>query len=224
MSYTNSTPNLHLPQYIATDKPTYLGDWNASMQTIDTVITATQATANGANSTATSANSTAQAAQQSANTANTKADNNATQIEQINNSLSFTSVNFNNVENSGITLNTNIFQYNDYFGKFYFNGGASKATNNVTSGSIELIAFASAIGNLFSLATSNITESDNHKTIGNIYITSRRDSAILNDNNPCLAYFDGANTVLYYTIDTGSFNANTPVSMQLYEVCTIKNN
>ena len=100
MSYTNSTPNLHLPQYIATDKPTYLGDWNASMQTIDTVITETQATANGASSTATSANAVAQAAQTSANTANSKADNNTTDIQEINSKLAFKTVKPTNLATS----------------------------------------------------------------------------------------------------------------------------
>ena len=99
MSYTNSTPNLHLPQYIATDKPTYLGDWNASMQTIDTVMTATQATANGASSTAISANSVAQAAQQTANTANEKADNNAANIVSINNGLELKNIQVTAAEN-----------------------------------------------------------------------------------------------------------------------------
>ena len=36
MSATNSTPNYDLPQYVATDKPTYLGDFNKAMLDIDT--------------------------------------------------------------------------------------------------------------------------------------------------------------------------------------------
>lgn len=36
MSYTNHTPNYNLPQYVGTDKPTYLGDFNNAMTTIDT--------------------------------------------------------------------------------------------------------------------------------------------------------------------------------------------
>lgn len=38
MSYTNSTPNYKLPQYVADDKPTYLGDFNKAMLDIDTAI------------------------------------------------------------------------------------------------------------------------------------------------------------------------------------------
>ena len=36
MSYTNHTPNYNLPQYVGTDKPTFLGDFNNAMTTIDT--------------------------------------------------------------------------------------------------------------------------------------------------------------------------------------------
>lgn len=35
MAYTNKTPNFQLPQYIGTDKPTYMGDFNSAMSTID---------------------------------------------------------------------------------------------------------------------------------------------------------------------------------------------
>jgi hypothetical protein len=38
MGHTNSTPNIGLPQFIGTDKPTWLGDVNGAMSTIDTKI------------------------------------------------------------------------------------------------------------------------------------------------------------------------------------------
>ena len=38
MSYTNHTPNYNLPQYVGTDKPTFLGDFNNAMETIDTAL------------------------------------------------------------------------------------------------------------------------------------------------------------------------------------------
>lgn len=38
MSFTNSTPNYGLPQYVGTDKPTFLGDFNNAMSTIDTAL------------------------------------------------------------------------------------------------------------------------------------------------------------------------------------------
>lgn len=36
MPYTNQTPNYGLPQYISTDKPTYLGDMNGAYSKVDT--------------------------------------------------------------------------------------------------------------------------------------------------------------------------------------------
>ena len=38
MSYTNQTPHYHLPQYIGSDKPSYLSDFNDAMSIIDTNI------------------------------------------------------------------------------------------------------------------------------------------------------------------------------------------
>lgn len=35
MSFTNTTPNYKLPQYVETDKPTFLGDFNNAMDIID---------------------------------------------------------------------------------------------------------------------------------------------------------------------------------------------
>lgn len=35
MGYSKETPNYHLPQYIADDRPSYLGDWNETMGIID---------------------------------------------------------------------------------------------------------------------------------------------------------------------------------------------
>lgn len=38
MSFTNHTPNYNLPQYVGTDKPTFLGDFNNAMTAIDTAL------------------------------------------------------------------------------------------------------------------------------------------------------------------------------------------
>lgn len=45
MPYTNQTPNYGLPQYISTDKPTYLGDANGAYSKIDTQMKANAAAA-----------------------------------------------------------------------------------------------------------------------------------------------------------------------------------
>lgn len=55
MSYTNHTTNYNLPQYIGTDKPTYLGDFNTAMGAIDTQMKANADAATTAGTTATAA-------------------------------------------------------------------------------------------------------------------------------------------------------------------------
>lgn len=42
MSHTNQTPNYHLPQFIGTDKPAWLVDFNQSMSDIDTQMKANE--------------------------------------------------------------------------------------------------------------------------------------------------------------------------------------
>lgn len=81
MAFTNQTTHYGLPQWIGSDKPTYLVDQNNAYQTIDSEIynanvTAGEAvtTANGASSTAGAASATAADALSVAQTASTTAD------------------------------------------------------------------------------------------------------------------------------------------------------
>lgn len=69
MSYTNHTTNLELPQYIGTDKPTYLGDFNTAMQSIDAGYASNKTLAETANTNASSALSTANSASSDASSA-----------------------------------------------------------------------------------------------------------------------------------------------------------
>ena len=89
MASTNKTTNYELSQYVGTDKPTYLGDYNSDMLKIDTQMKANAdnvataissaqtatSTANQANTTAGQANTTAQTANTTAGQANTTANN-----------------------------------------------------------------------------------------------------------------------------------------------------
>jgi hypothetical protein len=56
MSHTNSTPNYNLPQFVGTDKPTWLNDVNGAMSAIDTQMKANADSATQANTNATTAN------------------------------------------------------------------------------------------------------------------------------------------------------------------------
>jgi len=89
MASTNKTTNYQLSQYIGSDKPTYLGDYNSDMNKIDTQmktnaddiataisgVESATSTANSAVSTATQASTTAQNANTIAGQANTTATN-----------------------------------------------------------------------------------------------------------------------------------------------------
>ena len=80
MSSTNKTTYYELSQYVGSDKPTYLGDYNSDMLKIDTGLHAAAdaadtalTTANAANSAATSASTTATTALSTAQSASTTA-------------------------------------------------------------------------------------------------------------------------------------------------------
>ena len=69
MSHTNSTKHYSLPQFVGTDIPTWLGDFNSAMTAIDNGINAAATTAGSASTTAAQASTDAAAAQASANAA-----------------------------------------------------------------------------------------------------------------------------------------------------------
>lgn len=72
MSYTNKTTHYELPQYVATDKPKYLTDFNETMAAIDTQMYTNAQAAATADSKAVSAQSTADGAVSSIGTLNTQ--------------------------------------------------------------------------------------------------------------------------------------------------------
>ena len=85
MSATNHTTNYDLSQYIGTDKPTYLGDYNSDMSKIDANLKLVSNTATSASSTATSAGTLAQTAKDRADSAYTLADTANTTANTANN-------------------------------------------------------------------------------------------------------------------------------------------
>ena len=69
MSHTNSTSHYSLPQFVGSDIPTWLGDFNSAMTAIDNGINSAATTAGSASTTAAQASTDAAAAQASANSA-----------------------------------------------------------------------------------------------------------------------------------------------------------
>lgn len=78
MGHTNSTANLGLPQFIGTDKPTWLGDINSAFAAVDAYAGTNDAAVAGAVADAGSAIAQASAAVNTANTANATAGNAST--------------------------------------------------------------------------------------------------------------------------------------------------
>ena len=87
MASTNKTTHYDLSQYVSSDKPTYLGDYNTDMSKIDTGINTAQTTADSASTAATNAQTTAETAQTTANTAVTNAANAQTTANTANTNI-----------------------------------------------------------------------------------------------------------------------------------------
>lgn len=73
MAHTNTTSNYELSQFVGTDKPTFLGDYNGDMQKIDAAIKGAKDTADGASTTANAASALATSASETATQAATDA-------------------------------------------------------------------------------------------------------------------------------------------------------
>lgn len=84
MSFTNKTPNYNLPQWLGTDKPSWLVDVNGAFSSIDTAIKNAADSGSGADATAKAALETAQAAQETASEALTQADGANTKADNAN--------------------------------------------------------------------------------------------------------------------------------------------
>lgn len=110
MSFTNQTTNYGLPQWIGTDKPTYLVDQNGAYQTIDTELY-------NANSNAATAVSSAASAVEVAGTAATNAqtaiDSAATANTNANNAVATANTAITNAAAATATANSALSQVTD---------------------------------------------------------------------------------------------------------------
>lgn len=100
MSHTNKTPNYDLPQFIGTDKASWLGDLNPAFLAIDAGMQANKVAAQSAEVSAGEASALAQSANSVANSANSSATNALSKIDN------WIEININNPDT------TNFVQYN----------------------------------------------------------------------------------------------------------------
>lgn len=91
MGYTNKTSHYDLPQWIAGDKPSWLGDVNTAMLNIDTAIAGADASATAAESSAAAANAQVQAQE-------AKITKNTTDIQALTENLADTQGEVNNIK------------------------------------------------------------------------------------------------------------------------------
>jgi hypothetical protein len=111
MASTNKTTHYELSQYVSSDKPTYLVDYNGDMAKIDTGINAAKTTADTASTAATNAQTAAENAATTANTAITNAATADTKATTANTNIG-TMANLNTTEKTNLVgaineVNTN---------------------------------------------------------------------------------------------------------------------
>lgn len=110
MSHTNKTPNYDLPQFIGTDKASWLGDLNPAFLAIDAGMQANKVAAQAAEVSAGEASAMAQSANSVANSANSSATNALSEIDN------WIEININNPDTTNFVQYNCILQFNPDLG------------------------------------------------------------------------------------------------------------
>lgn len=129
MGSTNKTAHYELPQFVANDKPSWLGDFNQAMEAVDTGIFGAKSSADGAQTTANNAVAGVQ-------TANTRMDGMQTQIDTIATQANQTATTVNQHTASIATNSANINTLNSRMG----NTDISEIGDGTVTGAIEAIS------------------------------------------------------------------------------------
>ena len=204
MASTGKTTNYELSQFIGTDKPSWLGDYNGDMLKIDTALGSINATATTAQSGVASAQSAASAAQQTANSAQQTATANAQDIAKINKDLAFSTsilsptANITSSDNGHLIRNGNIVITKSML---HIASGGITVYTNVSQ--VDRVPICSCTGNIFNLNVSNISDGANRVLLSA--------TSICTPTNTCYiyilyAYYDGANTTIYVELPANTRN------------------
>lgn len=212
MSSTNKTSHYELSQFIGSDKPAWLTDYNGDMLKIDTGLAAAAAEASGAQGTANSAASAAQAAQNTANQAVTSAQANAEDITELKGALTNTVDTMTRLGNA--STGSGSVSYSDYIQVFRFTigWGSSKPNNTSIKDDDTVFPLYSTPGNLFKITASTITDDNSKVSFG--AATLRYNTSSTNDiisTVAILAYYDGSNTIVYGSVPTSSYSNYTGI-------------
>ena len=207
MASTGKTTNYELSQFIGTDKPSWLGDYNGDMLKIDTALGSINATATTAQSGVASAQSAASAAQMTANAAQQKATANAQDITEL--KADFATKSLDVTEINGTTNIIGVFNNNFITivkGHQTFSGKPSATI----VGENACIPCFSVAGNIFKLSVSTIN-------VNPIFVcpatgrVSRTGETNLVTYLPFFAYYDGANTIFYFSADSSYYSTLTSI-------------
>lgn len=212
MGHTNSTANLALPQFIGTDKPTWLGDINSAFSDIDAYVGTNDAAVAGAVADAGSAVSQAASAVSTANAANTTAGNASTAatnaVGTANNAMALvnqTNTKIGTLANLNTTDKTSIVNaINEVY-------GIATSADSVTVTADGVKTNATLLGELFTAVDpTKLTAKSklvNDRLGGTIYyasmatVTSNSYVFALASVNPS----DGAASVVYTLASTGKY-------------------
>lgn len=197
MSSTNKTTNYELSQFIGTDKPAWLSDYNGDMGKIDAGIYSAQTTATGADGKATT-NTTAIGTL--ANLATTAKTDLVSAINEVNTSASTAQSTANTAVGSASTANEAITNLTNYLAMSNY-GDVASANITINAGSIgsKSISYASnvtgTLGKLYgTILTVALTSGNSIITISNLPFDVKSDFSV---KGMCTAQ-DVNNKALYY--------------------------
>ena len=202
MASTGKTTNYELSQFIGTDKPSWLGDYNGDMLKIDTALGSINATATTAQSGVASAQSAASAAQQTANSAQQTATANAQDITEIKDDLAFSSImltpsaNISRANNAYMAKNNTLI-----ITKGMLRIASSGITVKTTASTVDRVPLCSGVGNFYNLPLSTILNDSNRIFLGVSTLSTPSNSVYI---YLTYAYYDGANTNIYIELPVNS--------------------
>ena len=200
MASTNKTTNLSLSQFIATDKPSWLSDYNADMAKIDAGYGKAISDSASAVSGAASASAAAQAAQTTANSAETRSTNNATAIDELKTFTTPNILTITQVEGNTTSFRGYASMCSGVISLRFSGNGLSGTSGVVTSGSRSFVPIFTTPGNILKLETSTLG-GPNQFFVGYCNINNSANQTV---GGLLGAYYDGANTVFYLNCVTSS--------------------
>lgn len=130
MSHTNNTTNYNLPQFIGSDKASWLGDLNPAFETIDANMHAIDVVANDADSKAVAAQSSANNAIELGQTAIANTADLSEKLKTVSSKVQFTTT-----LKDGFTFTTYV-TYNKFIGIIHINCSVGFDSQTVQSGAV----------------------------------------------------------------------------------------